>query len=41
MLFYSLRPDGAIDRLSLHGSCPVLEGVKWAVNQRVWTKPYT
>eukprot|EP01043_Picozoa_sp_COSAG02_P004751 COSAG02_NODE_126_length_34895_cov_10.960886_3_plen_430_part_00 len=40
VLFYSLRPDGAIDPFSLHGSCPVEDGFKWAVNQRVWNEPY-
>ena len=30
VLFYSLRPDGAIDPFSLHGSCPVeAGGEKW------------
>ena len=40
VLFYSLRPDGAVDPFSLHGSCPIEEGFKWAVNQRVWNEPY-
>ena len=32
--------DGAVDPFSLHGGCPVTSGVKWAVNQRLWTKPW-
>jgi len=28
LLFYSQLPDGAVDRLSLHGGCPVIEGQK-------------
>lgn len=42
ILFYSLRPDGAVDPFSLHGSCPLMgEGSnKWVVNQRAWTMPY-
>ena len=39
VLFYSVRPDGAPDPFSLHGGCAVRKGVKWAVNQWVWTKP--
>lgn len=41
LLFYSLRPDGAVDPFSLHGGCPVGEGgVKRVVNQWFWSKPY-
>lgn len=29
LMFYSLKPDGATDTASLHGSCPVIEGDKW------------
>ena len=40
-LFYSLRPDGAPDPLSLHGGCPPKKGgQKWAVNKWVWSKQY-
>ena len=28
VLFYSQLPDGAVDRMSLHGGCPVLDGIK-------------
>lgn len=36
ILFYSQRADGALDELSQHGGCPVLEGTKWAANVWVW-----
>jgi len=39
IVFYSLTADGAIDPLSVHGACPVGEGVKWAANKWVWTGP--
>ena len=26
LLFYSLHPNGTIDRHSLHGGCPVVKG---------------
>ena len=31
----SLRPNGELDRGSLHGSCPVISGVKWSVTKVV------
>lgn len=39
ILFYSQFPNGEVDRLSLHGGCPVLSGVKWAANLWVWNGP--
>ena len=36
LLFYSMQPDGALDPLSWHGGCPVLNGTKWAANVWVW-----
>ncbi|XP_031487345.1 probable prolyl 4-hydroxylase 6 [Nymphaea colorata] len=30
VLFFSLHPDATTDTASLHGSCPVIEGEKWA-----------
>lgn len=33
LLFYSLLPDGLIDKTSLHGSCPVIEGQKWVATK--------
>ncbi|OQR82538.1 hypothetical protein ACHHYP_15884 [Achlya hypogyna] len=38
ILFYSQKPNGALDPRSLHGGCPVLEGTKWAANLWVWNK---
>ena len=35
MIFYSLRHDGMGDEFSLHASCPVESGVKWAANKWV------
>ncbi|KAK7307669.1 hypothetical protein VNO77_40930 [Canavalia gladiata] len=33
LLFYSLVPNGTIDPTSLHGSCPVIKGVKWVATK--------
>ncbi|KAL5788124.1 hypothetical protein ACOSP7_005073 [Xanthoceras sorbifolium] len=33
LLFYSLFPNGTIDRTSLHGSCPVIKGQKWVATK--------
>ena len=39
IVFYSLHMDGTFNRKSLHGACPVEEGVKWAANKWVWNEP--
>mmetsp|Transcript_11147 Transcript_11147/g.16264 ORF Transcript_11147/g.16264 Transcript_11147/m.16264 type:complete len:471 (-) Transcript_11147:69-1481(-) len=39
IIFYSMTFAGALDVFSLHGACPVKEGVKWAANKWVWNKP--
>ncbi|KAJ8600653.1 hypothetical protein CTAYLR_006936 [Chrysophaeum taylorii] len=39
VLFYSQRGDGSLDAYSLHGSCPIHEGEKWAANLWVWNRP--
>ena len=39
VLFYSQRGDGSLDGHSLHSSCPVLRGEKWAANLWVWNRP--
>jgi len=39
ILFYSQFPNGVVDRLSIHGGCPVLIGQKWAANLWVWNGP--
>ncbi|XP_027112610.1 probable prolyl 4-hydroxylase 9 isoform X2 [Coffea arabica] len=33
LLFYSLFPNGTIDKTSLHGSCPVIKGGKWVATK--------
>ncbi|OVA17074.1 Oxoglutarate/iron-dependent dioxygenase [Macleaya cordata] len=33
LLFYSLFPNGTIDQISLHGSCPVIVGQKWVATK--------
>lgn len=39
VLFYSQLADGRVDENSMHGSCPVVEGIKWAANLWVWSGP--
>jgi len=36
IMFYSLLCNGDLDRKSLHGSCAVKDGVKWAANKWIW-----
>ena len=36
ILFYSQKPLGEMDPMSLHTGCPVLKGKKWAANLWVW-----
>lgn len=38
ILFYSQKPNGELDPMSLHGGCPVLEGTKWGANLWVWNR---
>ncbi|KAH7295498.1 hypothetical protein KP509_27G052100 [Ceratopteris richardii] len=33
LLFFSLTPDAETDNMSLHGSCPVIEGEKWSATK--------
>ncbi|GAU15014.1 hypothetical protein TSUD_48090 [Trifolium subterraneum] len=33
LLFYSVYPNGKIDKKSLHGSCPVIKGEKWVATK--------
>ena len=42
IIFYSLNFDGSRDHHSLHGACPVKQGVKWAANKWIWNEamPY-
>ena len=39
IVFYSLLPNGRYDPLSLHGACPVKQGIKWAANKWIWNAP--
>ena len=36
IIFYSLNSDGSIDKKSLHGGCPVIDGTKWSANKWIW-----
>lgn len=38
IMFYSLLPNGDLDHRSLHGSCAVKEGIKWAANKWIWNR---
>jgi prolyl 4-hydroxylase len=40
IVFYSMLPNGEGDPMSLHGGCPVEEGIKYSGNKWVWNKPY-
>ncbi|OQR85475.1 hypothetical protein ACHHYP_11779 [Achlya hypogyna] len=39
IVFYSMLPNGENDPISLHGGCPVEDGVKYSGNKWVWNKP--
>jgi prolyl 4-hydroxylase len=39
ILFYSMGANGQTDDMSIHGACPVKNGVKWAGNKWVWNEP--
>jgi prolyl 4-hydroxylase len=38
IIFYSLRYNGDLDEYSLHGGCPVKEGVKFSGNKWIWNR---
>ncbi|KAG2428882.1 hypothetical protein HYH02_014205 [Chlamydomonas schloesseri] len=40
VLFWSIRPDGRFDPGSLHGSCPVIKGVKWSATKWIHVGHY-
>lgn len=40
LLFFSLHPDVTIDPSSLHGSCPVIEGVKWSATKWIHVRSF-
>ena len=33
LFFYSMTPDTALDKHSLHGGCPVAKGTKWSATK--------
>ncbi|KAK2996446.1 hypothetical protein RJ639_024963, partial [Escallonia herrerae] len=40
LLFFSLHPDATTDSLSLHGSCPVIEGEKWSATKWIHVRSF-
>ncbi|GFR49100.1 hypothetical protein Agub_g10896 [Astrephomene gubernaculifera] len=40
VLFWSIQPDGRFDAKSLHGSCPVIRGVKWSATKWIHVGHY-
>ncbi|XP_051140522.1 probable prolyl 4-hydroxylase 7 [Andrographis paniculata] len=40
LLFFSLHPDATTDTLSLHGSCPVIEGEKWSATKWIHVRSF-
>ncbi|XP_059294033.1 probable prolyl 4-hydroxylase 7 isoform X2 [Lycium ferocissimum] len=40
LLFFSLHPNATTDLLSLHGSCPVIEGEKWSATKWIHVRSY-
>lgn len=40
VLFFSLHVNGVPDPLSLHGSCPVIEGEKWSAPKWIHVRSY-
>ncbi|EPS61415.1 type 2 proly 4-hydroxylase [Genlisea aurea] len=40
LLFFSLHPDATTDPMSLHGSCPVVEGEKWSATKWIHVRSF-
>ncbi|KAI8533812.1 hypothetical protein RHMOL_Rhmol10G0038400 [Rhododendron molle] len=40
LLFFSLHPNTTTDPLSLHGSCPVIEGEKWSATKWIHVRSF-
>ncbi|KAL7608595.1 probable prolyl 4-hydroxylase 7 [Lactuca sativa] len=40
LLFFSLHPNATTDVLSLHGSCPVIEGEKWSATKWIHVRSF-
>ncbi|KMZ62387.1 putative Prolyl 4-hydroxylase alpha subunit [Zostera marina] len=40
LLFFNLHPNSTEDMDSLHGGCPVIQGVKWSATKWIHVNPY-
>ena len=40
LLFFSLLPNATTDPLSLHGSCPVIQGEKWSATKWIRVRSF-
>lgn len=40
LLFFSLHTNATTDPLSLHGSCPVIEGEKWSATKWIHVRSF-
>ncbi|XP_023743758.1 probable prolyl 4-hydroxylase 6 [Lactuca sativa] len=40
LLFFNLHPNATTDPLSLHGSCPVIEGEKWSATKWIHVRSF-
>jgi len=40
ILFHSMKPNGELERKSLHTACPVIKGVKWSAAKWIHTSHY-
>lgn len=40
VIFYSIKPDGVLDKRSLHGSCPTFAGEKWSATKWIRADTY-
>lgn len=40
LLFWSMKPNATLDLLSLHGSCPVIQGDKWSATKWMRVNKY-
>ena len=38
LLFYDVEPNGKVDPLSTHGSCPTLAGEKWVATRWIHSR---
>lgn len=40
VMFHSMRPDGKLERRSMHTACPVLKGIKWSAAKWIHQSHY-